>query len=147
MRIKTCKICGKRKKEDKFVRDARVVSGYANRCRTCKRVCDNAYYRKNEHRRKAIKQANVAARNRNAKYICNYLAKHPCVDCGENDVVVLDFDHVRGIKRKKIAALRRVSLRTIKEEIEKCEVRCANCHRRRTAKQFGWKYKTPRKHK
>jgi hypothetical protein len=30
------------------------------------------------------------------------------------------------------------SIARIKEEIEKCDVRCANCHTRRTAHQFGW---------
>ena len=36
---------------------------------------------------------------------------------------------------------RAVSLDTLKKEIDKCEIRCANCHRRKTAKQFNF-YKT-----
>jgi len=37
------------------------------------------------------------------------------------------------------------SWKYILKEIEKCEVRCANCHRRRTAQQLGW-HKTKRTH-
>lgn len=59
-----------------------------------------------------------------------------CKDCGEGDVLVLEFDHVRGTKRKAVS--RMVSdgygLETIRVEIEKCDVVCANCHRRRTHK-------------
>lgn len=57
-----------------------------------------------------------------------------CVDCGEKDLRVLDFDHVRGVKRAVVSMLinRRSSVRRIYEEIDKCDVRCANCHRRTT---------------
>jgi 5-methylcytosine-specific restriction endonuclease McrA len=72
--------------------------------------------------------------------IFNYLRGHPCVDCGEPDVIVLDFDHQRD---KKHAISRLVcsnkSWGEILVEIEKCEIRCANCHRSKTARQFGWK--------
>lgn len=30
-------------------------------------------------------------------------------------------------------------LAMLKTEIEKCEVRCANCHRRKTARDLGWR--------
>jgi hypothetical protein len=33
------------------------------------------------------------------------------------------------------------SIAKIKEEIEKCEVRCANCHRKVTAQRGNW-YRT-----
>jgi hypothetical protein len=65
----------------------------------------------------------------------NYLLGHPCIDCGESDPVVLDFDHVVGVKRANVSMLvyRGHNLETVASEIAKCVVRCANCHRRRTA--------------
>ncbi|OLE51211.1 MAG: hypothetical protein AUG51_24615 [Acidobacteria bacterium 13_1_20CM_3_53_8] len=74
--------------------------------------------------------------------IIKYLHTHPCVDCGEADVLVLDFDHVRGGKVFNIseAMHKCYGVATLMAEIAKCEVRCANCHRRRTAKVRGhWK--------
>ena len=78
-------------------------------------------------------------RNRNALFVFHYLSSRPCVDCGETDPVVLDFDHVRGVKRKNISRMLSSthSLAAISAEIEKCDVRCANCHRRVTAKRGG----------
>ena len=59
-----------------------------------------------------------------------------CVDCEESDLVVLDFDHI-GAKRAPVPTLARrgCGLRTLQNEIEQCEIRCANCHRRRTRLQ------------
>ena len=61
-----------------------------------------------------------------------------CMDCGEKDVVVLEFDH-RDPKEKSgdISSLRFGSTKQLKEELAKCDVVCANCHRKRTAKMFG----------
>ena len=69
-----------------------------------------------------------------------YLRTHSCVDCGEADPLVLEFDHRDSEgKLETIAFLRaRGSRDELLAEIEKCDVRCSNCHQRRTAKQFGW---------
>jgi hypothetical protein len=62
-----------------------------------------------------------------------YLLAHPCVDCGETDLLVLEFDHLRD-KKYNIGEMvnRDFTWGSILREIEKCEVVCANCHRRRT---------------
>ena len=71
-------------------------------------------------------------------YLLDYLLGHPCIGCGESDPVVLDFDH-RDPSQKLfgLAVARRGKhrLEKVKAEVAKCDVRCANCHRRRTAEQ------------
>ena len=62
------------------------------------------------------------------------------MDCGETDPVILEFDHVRGQKVGSLSnmAFRQFSLAKLDAEIAKCEVRCANCHKRKTAREQGW---------
>lgn len=74
---------------------------------------------------------NEKARERNRNYIAEYLSTHPCVDCGEDNIIVLEFDHVNGEKINNISdAVKQCwSIKKIQTEIDKCEVRCANCHR------------------
>ncbi len=79
-------------------------------------------------------------RKRNREFIAQYLSTHPCVDCGEADPVVLEFDHRDpNTKRAEVGRLINTStVAIVQAEIDKCDVRCGNCHRIRTATQFGW---------
>jgi len=109
-------------------------------CRACQREYSREHYRANRSRYIGMAKHRNAQRNRaNAEFLIEYLRQHPCVDCGEDDVVVLEFDHKRD-KIETVSTLSRegYSLDKLKAEIAKCDVVCANCHRRRTAKQFGW---------
>jgi len=76
----------------------------------------------------------------NQEYVWDWLSKHQCVDCGESDIVVLEFDHQQN-KEESIsrAMVNGWSIKRIQKEIDKCEVRCANCHRKKTALDFKWK--------
>jgi hypothetical protein len=68
------------------------------------------------------------------------LSTKACADCGEKDPVVLDFDHKNPKhKFKPISKLLsgHWSWKSVKLEIKKCEIRCANCHRRKTYIQQG----------
>ena len=76
---------------------------------------------------------------RNRAFVLAYLREHPCVDCGNDDVVVLEFDHVNGTKEAEIsrAINRAFSIERLTNEIAKCEVVCANCHKRRSYERTG----------
>lgn len=103
-----------------------------------RRACSALHYQSNTGVYK--KRAREWTRNQRkilSELVQSYLNLHPCVDCGETDVIVLEFDHVRGEKRLDVSRMvnSAVSVSTINTEISKCEVRCANCHRRKTYKQ------------
>jgi hypothetical protein len=70
-----------------------------------------------------------------------YLSDKSCIDCGEKDPVVLEFDHREKDKKfKHISKLMsgHYSWNSVLNEIDKCDIRCANCHRRKTYIQFGF---------
>ena len=94
------------------------------------------YYNHRKEQLARVSARNILVREANRAQVKDYLSSHPCVDCGEPDIEVLDFDHVRGVKFKDVSALvyTAYSLRTIIREIEKCDIRCANCHRRKNRK-------------
>jgi len=58
-----------------------------------------------------------------------------CKDCGFDNPIALEFDHVKGVKSFSVAygVSTGKSMKAIKDEIAKCEVVCANCHALRTA--------------
>lgn len=78
-------------------------------------------------------------------YIISHLLANPCVRCGESNILTLEFNHVNpSTKKYSIANMisQAMSLKTIKKELDKCEVLCSNCHKIHTAKQINnYKYK------
>ena len=71
--------------------------------------------------------------------LLQFLSTKKCIDCGENDPIVLEFDHTKpSNKFKQLSTMLsgHYSWDTILREIKKCKIRCANCHRRRTYTQF-----------
>jgi hypothetical protein len=119
----------------------RNEDGLQRYCLTCSRAKDKKHYEASAARRRRLREATHNTRIRNLNYLWEYLTNHPCVDCGENNPVVLEFDHVRGVKKNRVSVLASrgaYSISVLQAEIDKCEVRCANCHRIKTAKQFGW---------
>ena len=104
-----------------------------------KRIYDRQRYA--DHPDKPGLKAKMDERIKQARqYVWNYLLKHPCIDCGETDPIVLEFDHTRGKKVDAVSNIvkRGFALTKIDIEIAKCDVRCANCHRRKTSDQLGW---------
>lgn len=138
--MKLCTKCNLEKEPFDFAKKSNTKDGLQNKCKSCQseylkeHYCNNKNYYKDKA---AIRNKEI--RITNLQFVINYLKTHACVDCGEKDPLVLEFDHVRD-KYKDVSILVRnsTSLDLISKEIEKCEVRCCNCHRRKTAKQFGW---------
>lgn len=69
------------------------------------------------------------------RIIDEHKASHPCIDCGESDPICLDFDH-RDPSKKDFSIFRTTAVcgtvEALLKEIAKCDIRCANCHRKKT---------------
>jgi len=133
-----------------LIRSCTSSAGIQVEMAKCEVLCANCHQRRTSLERMshfkrgaaisgAIASWRRAANERNALLVLERLRQASCQDCGVADPLVLQFDHLTA-KRKDVAWLvssgSRASL--ISAELAKCEVRCANCHRRRTARTGNW---------
>ena len=135
---KKCSRCKTLKDLQFFPNDNTRRDGYGHRCNVCQKIYAKLHYQKYKH---IYKERTKKSRIEKRLFTYNYKKTHPCVDCGEKDPVVLDFDHRnREEKTGNISKMvqNRTSIKNLEKEIAKCDIRCANCHRRRTAKQLNW---------
>jgi hypothetical protein len=139
--IKRCCGCKNDKSIEDFAINRSKSDGRATMCKACKKAYNQAYYAVTRDRHKPGRAASrILARESAQRNVHEYLRSHPCIDCGETDIVVLEFDHLRD-KKFGISDMINAGMRwpRILAEIEKCDVVCANDHRRRTATTFGWR--------
>jgi hypothetical protein len=134
MTMRRCGRCGELKPVEEFAWRRKAKGQRHYYCRPCHSEYHHEHYLANKERYIAQAAEHKAQiRRERTELLIDYLQTHPCVDCGESDPVVLEFDHLRDKSFAVAAKLVDYPWERILEEIEKCEVVCANCHRRRTA--------------
>ena len=133
-----CYRCGEPKPAEEFAWRRKAKGQRDSFCRPCRSAYGREHYVAN--RQRYIDQAAMVKRrlrHERTLALIEYFRTHPCVQCGEANPVVLEFDHVRDKAFDIGQNLLDHRWEAIVEEIAKCEVVCANCHRRRTAQRRG----------
>ena len=135
-------MCKEIKDEEEFSWRFKALGKRDGRCKECRKKYNDEYFNgpAKERHLEQIRERKQAAREFAREYVLNYLNTHPCTECGESDIRVLEFHHVRGEKYDTISHLvsEGVSIKRIQEELNKCEVLCANCHRKLTVDERKW---------
>jgi len=138
--MKRCPKCNAEKPKSEFGKNKSRYDGLQGNCKTCRNEYLGKWYQDNKEIQKQRVAKTKPARQKEIKLkLIEYYDSHPCVDCGESDWQVLESDHI-GEKTLDICKmfLRGFSWDSIQEELKQCETRCANCHKRKTTKQFGY---------
>lgn len=122
-----CSKCHIDKPEEEFPFKSKALNKRSSVCKECQREYKIKYYRNNKE---SHYKRNNETEKRIVEYILEYKRGHPCCICGESSPECLDFHHLRD-KDIEVSKLRtNGSIKRVIEEISKCVVLCANCHRK-----------------
>ena len=140
---KYCPKC-KQKKDTSFFRPNKSrKDGLQPCCIDCDKEYQRQWYQSNKEKIKAKSLvSNKVNRERVQEILLRELEGKKCEHCGEGDILVLEFDHLRD-KQFTIGNTQWESEDKIIEEVGKCQVLCANCHRRKTHEDmntYKWRY-------
>ncbi len=120
--LKKCSKCLCELVLDDFNLDKRYEFGRSNTCKLCRRKMNADYYRIHGKHKSKVDGTN---------YLNSLKASGCSAKCGCMDVICMDFHHVRD---KSFGIGERKSLnKALVEEVGKCIILCANCHRKHHA--------------
>ena len=143
MAQKQCNHCLEWKDEEEFSWRWKNLGIRNKACKKCMVEFNRRYYQGEEGERhlQQVKARTDAARAAAKEYVYQYLLTHPCQHCGESDPRVLEFHH-RHPNEKDMDITQIMSggysLERLMNELAKCDVLCANCHRKVTGEERGW---------
>jgi len=131
---KICIGCKKQKDVSEFPFQNTRLNIRHSKCKVCKKEYSRFHYITNKkYYLSKAKSFNKIYKEQFRTNMVEYLKTHPCVDCNEPDIRVLEFDHIdRKNKKYDVSRMIHHAWSNVLKEIEKCEVRCANCHRKKT---------------
>lgn len=140
--VKKCSKCGISKRFEEFYkRKTGLRAGeYYEKCSDCYKIRGRTYYHQNRDAQLSLAKKRKQKYIEERKELLNQIKNKPCSDCGKiYPPWVMDFDH-RDARLKignvsYLAFRKLIKFDKIQEEIEKCDLVCANCHRERTYKR------------
>ena len=142
---KLCSACSLEKALEEFNRKGVDLQ---SKCRSCQRAYHRLYYQRNRSRFIAKNRRNKNRQRKRLRAILWGFKQRPCQDCGDNfHPWVMELDHREGtIKAAAVANLvsKGCTDARLLEEIDKCDVVCANCHRMRTYRRMYGDASLPR---
>ena len=125
-KMKRCSLCGKMLAESKFSKNASEKSGLECQCRECRAKSRKAY-------RDAAKRYKKVHKLDSASMVSEYKSASGCIICGEEDPLVLVFHHREPANKTNAVSQgvkRGWSRKKLLLEMLKCDVLCANCHKK-----------------
>ena len=129
--MKLCPKCKTEKSRTEFNKNRTKQDGLSIYCRYCNKLYLKKHYNKNKDYYKTKAQR---FKRKISKRIKELKENSPCTDCKKFfHFSAMDFDHIRRKKKGEISSLKQsVSIQKLIEEMNKCELVCACCHRIRT---------------
>ena len=94
--MKRCQKCKEYKDDEEFSWRWKQLGIRDDYCKSCRKEYNKEYFNgpAKEKHLKQVRERKQAAREYAREYVLNYLATHPCVECGETDIRVLESHHV-----------------------------------------------------
>ena len=84
----------------------KILKTKQKHCRECMREFNSvSYLRRSEEEKEQVKRDRKKRMEVAQQYVWDYLATHPCIECGESNPIVLEFDHVNGTKSRAVSDL------------------------------------------
>lgn len=140
--MKQCAHCREWKTIEEFAFSNRLLGTRQKHCRECmSKFNKESYNRRTEKYRQNIYDNRNRRKEEVKNFVWDYLAANPCMEGGESDPRLLEFHHIDPSQKEyNVSELvnGRYSIERIQKEISKCQVLCANCHRRKTYEEKGW---------
>ena len=140
--MKICSKCKILKEEIEFSFKNKTKNKLQSWCKECLQDHNRKTYIEKPNRKEQVKSASKRYKAKMEEFLYKYLTSHPCVACGQTNILTLQFDHLENKLFNIGSQATSSSIETIEKEIAKCQVLCANCHSIKSAQQLNsWKLK------